>query len=470
MMGFFKRKAFLMNRSYLTSALLATVMSCLTITLTSPSARAQSLTELYTKALARDPAVVGAQAQLEAARQRKVQARAGFGPVAAVVGGANKTWYYEAPEYDQRNFHSEQVNLQITQPLLHGELSPALDVAVAQVQQAQAALQQARGDSAQRLVEACFDVLKARDALDLARAQRVSTAEQLTLSERSFKVGTVTVIDVREAQAKADSVAAQVSAAEFDLDLKIQVVNELAGEGADGLLASGLNDESLPPLDASSTEQWLKSASGSSLQLRQARQALQAAEAEVRKAWQGHAPTADLTLSYGYGRDTGTTTEVMPRRGRSAVAGVNFNIPLFASGATQAKVNEARALRDKAQSDVDAAQREVDLGVRQDLSATLSAMVQAQGLETAVRSQEAAFRANRRGYEVGLRVTAEALDAQSKLYEAKRDLSSARYAAWVNYLKLKVLTGRFRDGDIKKLESSLGPVAKVELPLPGRPK
>jgi hypothetical protein len=56
-----------------------------------------------------------------------------------------------------------------------------------------------------------------------------------------------------------------------------------------------------------------------------------------------------------------------------------------------------------------------------------------------------------------------------KLFEARRDLSRARYDAWVNYFKLKALAGFFRDRDVEDLQSKLGPVVKAELRLPQRP-
>ncbi|WP_369660235.1 TolC family protein [Variovorax sp. V15] len=456
----FKRSTLHMASAY--------VMVLLPWLVQTPLAKAQSLPDLYIRALARDPAVAGAEAQLHAAEQRHVQARASFGPTAALVGNYNETRYREAPKYEQRKFQGKQLNLQITQPLLRSALFPALDSAEAQLYQAQAALDQARADSAQRLVEACFEVLKARDALDLARAQRVSTAEQLMLAQRSFKIGTAPIIDVREAEAKADSVAAQVSAAEFELDLRLQIVAELTGQTASTLLTRGLDGKHLPPLEAGSASLWLATAQDNSAQLQQARQALLAAEAEVRKAWHGHAPTADLTYTYGRSSDTGTLTTAFPRGGNSSAVGVNLNIPLFASGATHSKVNEARALRDKAQSDVDAARRTISLGVRQNTSATLSAIGQAHGLEAAVRSQELAFRANRRGYEVGMKVNAEVLDSQSRLFEARRDLSRARYDAWAGYIKLKALAGRLDESDISTLDALLVSVAQADMRLPRR--
>jgi outer membrane protein len=189
--------------------------------------------------------------------------------------------------------------------------------------------------------------------------------------------------------------------------------------------------------------------------VQQALHAYEVADAEVSKSGRAHAPTADFTASYSMSSESGSITSVFPRRANSRQVGVNINIPLFASGATQAKVLEAMAARDKAQSDIDAARRTVTLGVRQNFSATLSAISQARGLEAAVKSTEIALRANRRGYEVGMKVNAEVLESQTKLFEARRDLSKARYDAWVNFVKLAAISGKLSESDLDQLEGLL---------------
>ena len=148
-------------------------------------------------------------------------------------------------------------------------------------------------------------------------------------------------------------------------------------------------------------------------------------------------------------------TSLLPRRGDTSQVGVNVNIPLFASGATQAKVKETMALRDKAQTDVDAARRSVQIGVRQSFSIALGAVGLARGLETATRSLEVAMQANRRGYEVGMKVNADVLEAQTKIFESRRELSRARYDSWLNFIKLKTFAGRLSDADIDQLDALL---------------
>jgi outer membrane protein len=399
--------------------------------------------------------LAGAQAQIRAAEQRLVQARAAFGPSVAATFNRSETRYDEAPSFDTRPFASKQAALQLTQPVYRPTLHSAWQGAQAQLAQAQSALDQARADAMQRLVEACFEVLKARDALAFSQAQRAATAEQLASARRSFAVGTSPVTDVREAEAKADIVAAQLTAAQFELELRQQMLAELVGKPVAGLMNRGLRAESLPAVEAPSVLEWLGAGLAQSPQVQQALHAYEVAESEVGKAERAHAPTAEFTASYTMSSETGSITSILPRRYNSRQVGVNVNVPLFASGATQAKVQEAIALRDKAQSDLDAARRTVTLGVRQTFSATLSAISQARGLEAAVRSTELALRANRRGYEVGMKVNAEVLESQTKLFEARRDLSKARYDAWVNFVKLAAISGKAAETDLDLIEGLL---------------
>lgn len=434
------------------------------------SAGAQSLGELLEAALARDPAVAAAQAQLRAADERVAQARAGIAPTVQVVGSHLDTRYHEAPSFKLRPFSTSSVTLQVTQPLLRTAWLPGVESAQAQQEQARGQHDQARAEAAQRLAEAVFEVLKARDTLRFARAQRAATIEQLAQARRSFEVGTVAVTDVRDAEAKADNVTAQIAAGEAEVALRQALLTELAGQSAPQLLGRALPAGALPALGVAQVDEWLAQAQAANPQVRQAEQALAAAEAEVRRVWQGHAPTADFVVNHTMHSESGSATSPFPRRADSTAVGVQFTIPLYAGGATHSKVREAIAQRDRARADLDTARRNVVIGVRQAGAAALAAIAQARALDTALRSQEVALRANRRGYEVGLRVGAEVLEAQTRLFEVRRDLARARYDAWVQLAKLKALAGRLGGPDFTELDGLL--VAQTEPepePEPVRP-
>jgi outer membrane protein len=432
-------------------------------------AHGQSVVDLARSALSVDPLVAAAQAQQRAAEERVFQAKAAFGPTAAIRIDTSDTRYYEAPDFNVRPVASRQASLQVSQPLMRTTLWPALASAEAQLRQSEAAVAQARADAWQRLLEAVFDLFKARDAVSLAEAQQLATAEQLAAAKRSYEVGRSAITDVREAEAKADAVASQLDAARFDLDSRRQVVQTLAGLPVTGLSARGLTAMGLPSLDSQSMPQWLADARSGNPQVVQARHALEAAKGELLRAERAHAPSVDMTFSTTMSKDTGTATTFLPRRADSTQVGFSIQIPLFASGATQSKVMETMALRDKAEHDVEQAQRRATIGVQQAFPALLSALSQARGLETAVRSQELAVRADRRGYQVGMKVNAEVLDAQSKLFEARRDLARARYDAWLQYMKLRVHAGRLEEADLQQLDAALVDVdaALPEGPGPG---
>ena len=416
---------------------------------------AQTLPELAARALAADPGVRASTGALRAAEQRLVQARAAFGPTANFTASTSKTQYREEPDNKLRPFTGDQYTLQVSQPLWRGTLIPAAQAALSQFEQAESALAQARIEAQQRLIEAMLEVFKARDVLAHAGALREAQSEQLASARKSYQVGRAAVTEVREAEARVDNAQAQWLAAEGELDLRQQVLAEIAAGPAPELVALGLAADGLPVLQAGSVQEWLTTAEASSPQMRQAQLALNAADAETRKAALAHAPSVDLNASYGKSSDTGTVTSIFARRGTSGVLSATLTIPLFASGATQSKVVEALALRDKAQGERDLARRTLVIGVRQAFVNALSALSQARALTAAERSQALSVRANQRGYEVGIKVNVDVLEAQTKLFEARRDLSRARHEAWGHYFKLRALAGQLGQADMQQLAAQL---------------
>jgi outer membrane protein len=427
----------------------------------SGQAHAQSLLELFRAADAADPAAAGARAQQQVMQHRMEQARAAYGVTANLTYNNSHSQYAEptsAIAPDPRTFTSRQATLQFTQPIYKPSLRPQLLQAKAQGEQARLQGEQVRIDFMLRFVESVFDMLKARDVLRYLQVERTSIAAQMAQARRSFSVGTVAVTDVREVQAKADLVAAQVAAAEFDLALRHQTVLDLVGRPAPELLARGLEAQNLPALDASGVSAWMAEAHNASPSLRQAQWALEVARQETTKATMAHAPTVEANYNYTRTWDSGSVTSVDRRLAKQFQVGVVVNVPLFASGATSSKQRESVAAQDKAQADLDIARRNLAASIRQSFSAALSAVSQALGLATAVQSQSVAVRASQRAYEVGLKANAEVLAAQSKLSEAQRDLSKARYDAWLAFLKLKGAAGQLDEYDLSQLDGMLTPL------------
>ena len=98
-----------------------------------------------------------------------------------------------------------------------------------QVEIAEAQLQSAGQDLILRVSQAYFDVLAAQDTLAFVRAQKTAVAEQLASAKRNFEVGTATITDTREAQARFDLAQAQESAALNDLEVRRSALQQIIG-------------------------------------------------------------------------------------------------------------------------------------------------------------------------------------------------------------------------------------------------
>ena len=78
-------------------------------------------------------------------------------------------------------------------------------------------------------------------------------------------------------------------------------------------------------------------------------------------------------------------------------------------------------------------------------------------LEQAMISSQSSLDSNKLGYEVGVRINIDVLNAQQQLYSTRRDLAVARYNTIVNQLKLKSLAASLREEDLEEVNRVLGP-------------
>src|SRR5690606_29560605 len=116
-----------------------------------------------------------------------------------------------------------------SQPLYRPANRITLEQGLRGVEVAQAQLDAATQDLLVRVSQGYFDVLAAHDSLAFVQAQKAAVSEQLAAAKRNFEVGTSTITDAREAQARYDLVTAQEIAAENDLQVKKLALDQLVG-------------------------------------------------------------------------------------------------------------------------------------------------------------------------------------------------------------------------------------------------
>jgi outer membrane protein len=126
-------------------------------------------------------------------------------------------------------------------------------------------------------------------------------------------------------------------------------------------------------------------------------------------------------------------------------------MPLYTGGATDARIKEAVALQDKAQSDVEAAQRNVAQATRTAFLGVQSGLSQIKALQAAEASSQSALDANKLGYQVGVRINIDVLNSQSQLFQTKRDLAKARHDVLLGQLRLRQAAGGLNAQDLEKI-------------------
>jgi outer membrane protein len=424
------------------------------------SAQAQSLLELYESAQTYDATFQSAQAQYAASLARAAQAHAGLLPSAGLSAGLTRTDLDNTtgPSNIQRDYSTQNVTLNASHPL-YRPANVATDAqGQKQAELAQAQLAAAEQDLVLRVSQAYFDVLAAQDSLTFVRAQKTAVAEQLAAAKRNFEVGTSTITDSREAQARYDLVLAQEIAAANDLRVKQLALDQLVGK-TNTAPHPLLVPVALPTLQPDNAEAWVQQSTDNHPGIKQTRLALDIAKLETTKAEAGHKPTLDLTASYGQTRypngNPSSTAPTLSSHSNVATLGLSFNLPLFTGYATQNRIKETLALEDKARADLDATVRSVTQGTRSAFWGVQSGMGQVQALQAAEASSQSALEANQLGYKVGVRINIDVLNAQSQLYQTKRDLAQARYNVLLGGLKLRQANGTLKLDNLRGINALL---------------
>jgi outer membrane protein len=422
------------------------------------SAQSADLLQVYRDAAGFDAQYAAARAARNAGVEKLPQGRAGLLPTIGL--SANTTWNdIESTSRSTgittgREYNSNGWSASLSQPLFRwqnwvGYKQAELAAALAEMQFAQAGQ-----DLIVRVTQAYFDVLLAQETLATAQAQKAAIAEQLESAKRNFEVGTATITDTHEAQARYDLTVATEIAAENDLAVKRQTLRTLTGKEPDALkgLRSGVQIGTPQPADIG---QWVSSAETGNLGVQIAQTNLDVAGREIERQRAGHYPTLDLVATHGKTGSGFSSTTGSGVDSKSSTIGLQLAVPLYAGGAVSSKEREAAALNEKARADLDFARRQATLAARQSYLGVNSGLSQVKALEAGVASSQLAVESNKLGYEVGVRINIDVLNAQSQLFDTKQKLAKARLDTLIAQLKLKSAAGTLTEADLAAINTLL---------------
>lgn len=426
------------------------------------SASAYSLVDAYQDALGNDAELAAARASLEADKQLIPLARSQTLPSIGASAGISREWF-DPSGLPSRTYNSQLYGVSLSYPIYDAQSSVAVDQSRLQVKISEARLAAAEQDLVLRVAEAFFNVLAAENDLATTQAEKTAIGEQLAAAKRNFEVGTATITDQQEAQARFDLAVAQELAAENTLEVQRSALQTLTGKPASPLddLITGAELTSPQPAVESA---WTDQARTANLQVQQALLGTEVAKREIDRQRYAGRPTLNAVGSVGHTRNP--SSSAVGVRANSASLGLELAVPLYTGGAITAGVVQAGASLDEANSTLEVARRQAEQGARQLFLGLNSGLSQVRALEAAEKSSKLALDSNRLGYRVGVRINIDVLNAQQQLFSTQRDLARARYDVLVNGLRLKSSTASLSADDLREVSALLEPIKPAETQKP----
>ena len=428
------------------------LMYGLLVSIASQSTQAADLVSIYREAQTADAVYAGARASYMAGQEKLPQGRAGILPAVTLSSYTQ----FNDRELQIRNgaspsgarFNSNSLNVTATQPLFRLQNWITYEQAKNQISQTEAAFLQVAQDLIVRVAQAYFDVLLAENNVALAAAQKTAFAEQLAQAKRNFEVGTATITDANDAQARHDLAASQEIAAGNDLEVKKQTLRQITGRLPPEL--AKLSSRFTPALpNPNNMDNWVEQSTVSSLQVRVAQATADIASQEVAKTRSGHLPTLDAVASYtDTAQGVGTLTGPPGFENTVKYIGLQLALPIYQGGLVNSKVREARANEEKARQDLENTRRTVALNTRSAFLGVTNGVAQIKALEAALVSSQSSLDSTKLGQEVGVRTQVDVLNSTQQLISTRRDFAQAIYAYAINVLKLKAAAGTLTEDDL----------------------
>jgi outer membrane protein len=415
--------------------------------------------DIFRMAQTADAQYAAARASWSAGQEKLPQGLSGLLPSAAISANTQ----YNDRDTNSRDpsvptvtnqFNSNSATISVTQPLYRPQNYTAYQQSKSQVEQADAVFAQAAQDLILRVAQAYLDVLLAQDTIVFAQAQLAAIGRQLEQAKRNFEVGTATITDTHDAQARYDLTVSLEITAKNDLEIRKRFLELIIGRPAPGIAPLGPKFGPRLP-DPHDPAVWVETASTNNPQVRISQASLDFATKEVERNRAGHRPTLDAFASY---TDSGSglgTTGISGVDTKTGIVGLQLAIPLYQGGLVNSRVREALANEEKARQDLDNARRTAQLTAQQTFLGVATGVSQVRALEAALVSSQSSLASTRLGQEVGIRTIVDVLNAEQQLSQTRRDLAQAKYNYILALLRLRAASGQLSEQDLVQVNAWL---------------
>ena len=438
------------------------------------------LMRLYQEAAFNDPVLNSARFNYAANKEIYWQGLSTLLPQVSANPAATR--FFQHGEGNSRVFDQRSYTVSLTQPVFN---AAALEVfkqgdLVTKVGDLQ--FLQAQQDLVIRVSQAYFDVLTAQDNVELFQNKKVLIKQQLQAAQSKFEVGTATIVDVNDAQARFDLANAQETAAQAELIVRRGVLEQIVGhpvppvkplakdakiEGvvadprakvkdAKGIpIAESVNPK-LPP--GQELNDWIKQAEAANYGVLASQLNVDIAQSSYRGSLAANYPTINFVGTTGFNAANGSPTNFNPSTTQNIfnnTIALQMSVPIFSGGFNNSVIRQRAALVDKAKSDYDNLRRTAAQATRQAFTGFYGGLATVRAFEAAEKSSASALASSQLGFDVGTLINLDVLIALDALFTTKATLYKARYDTILNALRLKAQAAALTDQDLLAVNALL---------------
>lgn len=407
--------------------------------LLSGSVGATDLVDIYRDVESSNPTLLAAEAQRDASYEQVNSVKSVLLPQLSIA--ANYTSI--SSSVDQRDANVTSGIASVSQELFNRSSWINLTIAEKQARLADFKALNIKQNIILSTATTYFNVLKAQEKIKLAKLEAKAVKERLEQIKEQKAVGLTANTEVEETQAQYDSVVVNVIVAENELADALAQIHELTGQFYSDLKPLNIS-EFKPDYSAEDVSDLFDQANQNNAEIAQAKLTADIAKEATSAAKSGHLPTVKLKGEYQYTKDIDELN-----------LGVTVALPLYTGGNISSKVKEASFNQVAAKNDLKRQQRALMTSIRNSDNKIKAIVKTISAYKQLVVSSKSSLEAIRAGENVGTRTNIDVLNANSKMYDAERQLSGAKYDYIVLKLSLEKEMGLLDEDDIKSANTYL---------------
>jgi outer membrane protein len=438
------------------------------------------LMRLYQEAAFNDPVLNSARFNYAANKEIYWQGLSTLLPQVSANPAATR--FFQHGEGNNRIFDQRSYTVSLTQPVFNAAALEVFKQGDLVTKVADLQFLQAQQDLVIRVSQAYFDVLTAQDNVELFQNKKALIKQQLQAAQSKFEVGSATIVDANDAQARFDIANAQETAAQAELIVRRGVLEQIVGhpvpplkplakdakiEGvvadptakvkdAKGIpIAESVNPK-LPP--GQELTDWIKQAEAANYGVLASQLNVDIAQSTYRGALAANYPTVNFVGTTGFNAANGSPTNFNPSTTQNIfnnTIALQMSLPIFSGGFNNSVIRQRAALVDKAKSDYDNLRRTAAQATRQAFTGFYGGLATVKAFEAAEKSSASALASSQLGFDVGTLINLDVLIALDALFTTRATLYKARYDTILNALRLKAQAAALTDQDLLAVNALL---------------